>query len=47
MDPEQLLKDISAIGKGRFAQRLAARISKNICPEYIKDAISYVAERCH
>jgi putative ATP-dependent endonuclease of OLD family len=47
MEPEQLLKDINAIGKGRFAQRLATRISKNICPQYMKDAISYVAERCH
>lgn len=46
MDPKQLLSDIRAIGKGRFAQRLATRISKNICPPYIKEAIAYVAERC-
>jgi len=47
MEPEQLLKDITAIGKGRFAQRLASRISKDICPQYMRDAITYVAERCH
>ncbi len=46
MDPDRLLSDIKAIGKGRFAQRLATRISKNICPPYIKEAIAYVAERC-
>ena len=47
VEPEQLLSDISAIGKGRFAQRLAASISKDICPSYIKEAIAYVAKRCH
>ncbi len=46
MAPEQLLSDIRAIGKGRFAQRLATRISKNICPPYVKEAIAYVAEHC-
>lgn len=43
---EQLLKDILAIGKGRFAQRLAGRIHAADCPPYIKKAIEYVAERC-
>ena len=47
MEPEKLLGDIRAIGKGRFAQRLATRISKNICPPYVKEAIAYVAKRCH
>jgi putative ATP-dependent endonuclease of the OLD family len=47
MKPAQLLKDINAIGKGRFAQRLATRISKNICPPYVREAIGYVAKRCH
>jgi putative ATP-dependent endonuclease of OLD family len=42
LDAEQLLKDIAAIGKGRFAQRLACRIQKDICPEYIRDAIAYI-----
>jgi putative ATP-dependent endonuclease of the OLD family len=47
MEPDQLLKAINAIGKGRFAQRLATRISKNICPPYVREAIAYVAQRCH
>ena len=47
MEPEQLLNDIKAIGKGRFAQRLATRICKDICPEYIRNAIGYVARRGH
>ena len=36
------------IGKGRFAQRLATVISgmkSKACPDYIKKAIAYVAER--
>lgn len=42
----QLLKDIEGIGKGRFAQRLAGNMTKNRCPDYIKEAIAYVVERC-
>jgi putative ATP-dependent endonuclease of the OLD family len=44
--PEALLKDIEAISKGRFAQRLASRISGTACPEYIKAALKHVADRC-
>jgi putative ATP-dependent endonuclease of OLD family len=52
-DPEtlsttKLLSDIESIGKGRFAQRLAARITKGTCkrcPDSVKEAIAYVAER--
>jgi putative ATP-dependent endonuclease of OLD family len=47
MQADQLLSDIKAIGKGRFAQRLATRIVKDICPEYVRDAINNVAKRCH
>jgi putative ATP-dependent endonuclease of OLD family len=47
MEPEQLLNDIRAIGKGRFAQRLATRIRDDICPPYVREAISYVAKHCH
>jgi len=43
---EELLKDITTIGKGRFAQRLATRIRGEPCPTYIADALNYVAERC-
>lgn len=46
---EQLLKDIAAIGKGRFAQRLAWLISHSqadYCPAYIREAIDHVAAQC-
>jgi putative ATP-dependent endonuclease of OLD family len=48
LDAERLLSDVEAIGKGRFAQRLASRLSKvkgNACPDSVKEAIAYVAER--
>lgn len=44
-DERRFLKDISYVGKGRFAQRLAAHISgsKNRkCPDYILKAIKHV-----
>ncbi|OPY62260.1 MAG: recombination protein F [Pelotomaculum sp. PtaU1.Bin065] len=46
LDKLQFLKDITAIGKGRFAQRLATRTKKNLCPLYIREAIEYVASKC-
>jgi putative ATP-dependent endonuclease of OLD family len=46
IDAGQFIKDITAIGKGRFAQRLASIITEDICPNYIRDAITYVAARC-
>ena len=46
LDEEQFLKDIEAIGKGRFAQGLCAHLVNNKCPAYIRNAIRYVAERC-
>lgn len=48
LDAYKLLGDIEAIGKGRFAQRLASRISNekgNACPDSVKEAIAYVAQR--
>ena len=48
MDEVRFLADITEIGKGRFAQRLATVISgmkSKACPDYIKKAIAYVAER--
>ena len=45
VDSERLLKDINAIGKGRFAQSLASRITKNICPPYILASLSFLADR--
>lgn len=49
-DPESLviedyLKLVEAIGKGRFAQRLASRIEHITPPEYILGAITYVVDR--
>lgn len=46
VDVARFLNDIIAIGKGRFAQRLATRLRSSACPEYIKEAIEYVASRC-
>lgn len=46
LDPEQLLKDILSIGKGRFAQRLATNLEAKVWPAYIKEAVEYVAKRC-
>lgn len=45
IDPDQFLKDIEAIGKGRFAQRLATRLKGNACPPYILDAIKHVTDQ--
>lgn len=45
LDPEQLVKDIESVGKGRFAQRLATIIDggfSEVCPQYIKDATDYL-----
>ena len=41
----EYLRLIERIGKGRFAQRLASRISGLEAPEYIKGAIEFVASR--
>jgi putative ATP-dependent endonuclease of OLD family len=46
LDAEQMLKDVEAIGKGRFAQRLASRLKKDICPKYIRDAVKFLADKC-
>ena len=46
LDAETFLADITAIGKGRFAQRLAGRMKGNRCPAYIKDAIKYASSKC-
>ena len=48
LDPEQLLKDINSVGKGRFAQRLGAVLQKNnldVCPPYIADALAYLKDK--
>ena len=45
LDEERYLALIEEIGKGRFAQRLAARVAGLAPPTYIGDAIEYVADR--
>lgn len=45
LDAERFLKDIEEIGKGRFAQRLAARLRPGACPDYIERAINHVVTR--
>lgn len=46
LNREQFLKDIEQIGKGRFAQRLCARLDATHCPAYIADATDHVRTRC-
>lgn len=41
----QFLSLIEAIGKGRFAQRLSSRVGDIAPPEYIRNAIDFVASR--
>ena len=45
LDVQKFLSLIENMGKGRFAQRLAARISELDPPAYIARAIKFVAER--
>ena len=45
LDNERYLSLIDAMGKGRFAQRLASRISDLDPPDYIVKAIRFVADR--
>lgn len=49
LDVEAFLKDIDAVGKGRFAQRLASIIVESDltqCPKYVVDGVKYVSNRC-
>lgn len=48
LDVSRMMKDIDAIGKGRFAQRWAHHISRfttKKCPTSITEALKYVASR--
>lgn len=45
LDIKKFLSLIDAIGKGRFAQRLASRMGELAPPTYISEAIDYVASR--
>lgn len=46
LDSARFLKDVEAIGKGRFAQRLSTRMASAHCPAYVSGAIEYVRTRC-
>jgi putative ATP-dependent endonuclease of the OLD family len=46
LDIPKFLGDISHIGKGRFAQRLATNLKSGPCPDYITNAITYVSTLC-
>lgn len=49
LDATQLLADIDAVSKGRFAQRLASVISDaehDACPDYVLNGVNYVASKC-
>lgn len=43
-DMDQVVRRIETIGKGRFAQRLAGKLTAENIPEYISKAISHVIE---
>lgn len=44
-DSDELLKMIEQMGKGRYAQCLAARITGKSVPDYIADALNHVVDR--
>ena len=49
LDPTGFLQDINRVGKGRFAQRLAAVIAESgskSCPKYIQKALEFVVKKC-
>lgn len=46
LNENRFLKDIEEIGKGRFAQRLASKITSTQCPSYIKGALDFVSQKC-
>ena len=44
VDPDHLLKLIGRVGKGRFAQLLAARVTAAACPPYISSALDHIVD---
>lgn len=46
LDPEQFLKDLETIGKGRFAQAYSNSIGEPKYPPYIKQAIEEISAAC-
>ena len=44
-DSQAVLRRIDGIGKGRFAQRLAEKVTGEPCPAYIEAAIEHIVGR--
>lgn len=44
LDEARLIGLIERIGKGRFAQALAAHVSENTCPDYIRKALEHIRD---
>lgn len=45
IEEDRFISDIKEIGKGRFAQRLASSIPAEGCPDYIQEAIRFIATK--
>jgi putative ATP-dependent endonuclease of OLD family len=41
---DQFLSDIDRVGKGRFAQRFAAKVDEKRCPDYIRDSLIHIVK---
>ena len=44
LDEERLITLIERIGKGRFAQALAAYVTDEVCPDYIRSALEHIRD---
>nr|WP_284699534.1 AAA family ATPase [Sphingomonas lycopersici] len=44
LEPDRLLGYIERIGKGRFAQALAPRVTAAACPDYIRRALEHIRD---
>ena len=46
LDHDRFIKDVTAMGKGRFAQHLSTQITDGGWPDYMRDAVIYVRNLC-
>ena len=44
LDADRLIRLIERVGKGRFAQRLASRVTAARCPAYIRSALEFIRD---
>lgn len=44
LDEDRLIALIERIGKGRFAQALAEHVTKDTCPDYIRQALEHIRD---